>query len=79
MTYYTDCLEIVLCPFMGGQKGGKLGSPVWNYGLRQCIMMWFIFHLLNFIQNMQLHASAFPQREKQCSSDLGFDLHLIIG
>ncbi len=64
---------------MGGQNGEKLGSPAWNYGPKQCIMMWFIFHLLNFIQSVQLHAPAFPEREKQCSTDLGFDLHFIIG
>lgn len=78
----TDCLETVLYPFigdMGGQNGEKLGSPAWNYGPKQCIMMWFIFHLLNFIQSVQLHASAFPEREKQCSTDLRFDLHFIIG
>ncbi len=78
----TGCLKTVLYPSigdMGGQNGEKLGSPAWNYGPKQCILMWFIFDLLNFIQSMQLHAPAFPERQKQCSTDLGFDLHLIIG
>lgn len=76
MACYTHCLDVVLCPLMGGQNRGKLGSPVWHYGPKQCIVMWFIFHLLKFIQNMQAHAPAFPEREKQCSTYLWFDLHL---
>lgn len=77
--YYTHCSENVLCLFMGGQKRGKQGSPARNYGPKQCIVLWFRFRLLNFIWNMQLHAPAFPESEKQCSTYLWFDLHFIIG
>lgn len=70
----------VLYPFivdMGGQNREKLGSPAWNYGPKQCIILW-LFHLLNFIQSVQLHALAFPEKEKQHSTGSGFNLHWMI-
>lgn len=63
---------------MGGQTGENLGSSVWNRGPKQYIMMWFLFHLFNFIQNEQVHAPTFPVKERQCTTDLETPLKLTI-
>lgn len=68
--------------FHGWSNGDKPGSPAWIYHLKQHIMMWFMFLLLNFIQSVQQHVAAFLRREREkqgeCSTDLGCNLKLVM-
>lgn len=78
----TQAAEKLLYPFtahMGGQKGKKARFT--------CVELWplAMYYDVVYISSLELYpehadtCSAFPEREKQCSTDLGFNLHLITG
>lgn len=79
--FCTGCWETALSfhSTHGWSKGKKAGFT--------CVELWplAMYYDVVYISSLELYpehadtCSAFPEREKQCSTDLGFNLHLITG